>query len=107
MTTTDQLTRPEGYHNYHHTFPWDYSTSEFGWKFNFNFTTLLIDMFAFMGLVYERKTVNKDLLSQRVSRTGDGSWSPALNSVVHWALGIASSTWILWFSLILRCIFIK
>src|SRR6185437_8481143 len=31
----------EGFHNYHHSFPWDYSTSEFGWKWNI--TTFFID----------------------------------------------------------------
>jgi len=41
----------EGYHNYHHTFPYDYSTSEHGWKYNFNFTTLFIDSFAAIGWV--------------------------------------------------------
>ncbi|CAG2104738.1 unnamed protein product, partial [Medioppia subpectinata] len=33
----------EGYHNYHHTFPWDYSASELDWKYNWNFSTLFID----------------------------------------------------------------
>ncbi|RWS23786.1 stearoyl-CoA desaturase 5-like protein, partial [Leptotrombidium deliense] len=46
----------EGYHNYHHTFPWDYSTSEFGWKVNP--TTLFIDTCAWLGLVYDRKSAS-------------------------------------------------
>jgi len=96
----------EGYHNYHHTFPWDYSTSEFGWKFNFNFTTLLIDLLAYLGLVYDRKTVSKDILRQRIRRTGDGSWRRA-NIISHWALGIAASSWILWFTYLLRLFLIN
>ncbi|KAL6475725.1 hypothetical protein MHYP_G00167650 [Metynnis hypsauchen] len=32
----------EGFHNYHHTFPYDYSTSEYGWKLNL--TTCFIDL---------------------------------------------------------------
>lgn len=37
------FTYGEGYHNYHHVFPWDYSASEFGWKskaFCYNFMCL-------------------------------------------------------------------
>ena len=42
----------EGFHNYHHTFPWDYATSELGWKFNL--TTIFIDFFARIGWAYDR-----------------------------------------------------
>jgi stearoyl-CoA desaturase (delta-9 desaturase) len=45
----------EGYHNWHHTFPWDYSTSEHGFTGALNFTTLFIDCFAAMGLIKNRK----------------------------------------------------
>jgi len=96
----------EGYHNYHHTFPWDYSTSEFGWKYNFNFTTLLIDLFASMNLAFDRRTVSKDNLSQRIRRTGDGTWR-RVNVIVHWALGIVMSTTVLWFSYLLQYVLFK
>ena len=42
----------EGFHNYHHTFPWDYASSELGWKFNL--TTIFIDFFAWIGWAYDR-----------------------------------------------------
>lgn len=61
----------EGYHNYHHTFPWDYSTSEFGWKDNFNPTTMLIDFFASIGWAYDLKTPSQEILENRKLRTGD------------------------------------
>ena len=32
----------EGFHNYHHTFPYDYSTSE--WGFRLNVTTRLVQI---------------------------------------------------------------
>ncbi|GIY25932.1 acyl-CoA desaturase [Caerostris extrusa] len=41
----------EGFHNYHHTFPWDYATSELGYKYNF--TTLFIDCMAYLGQAYD------------------------------------------------------
>jgi len=45
----------EGYHNWHHTFPWDYSTSEYGFTGALNLTTLFIDCCAVLGLVKNRK----------------------------------------------------
>ncbi|XP_023224112.1 acyl-CoA desaturase-like [Centruroides sculpturatus] len=62
----------EGFHNYHHTFPWDYSTSELGWFFNFS--TFFIDMMAAIGLAFDLKTVSKDQIqkvkekSQKISK---------------------------------------
>ncbi|CAH1795722.1 unnamed protein product [Owenia fusiformis] len=61
----------EGFHNYHHTFPHDYSTSEFGWKFNL--TTFFIDCFAKMGLATDRRKMPYNLVFRRALKTGDGS----------------------------------
>lgn len=38
----------EGWHNYHHVFPWDYKTSELG-TYLFNYTTAFLDFFAWLG----------------------------------------------------------
>ncbi|XP_058810732.1 acyl-CoA Delta-9 desaturase-like [Phymastichus coffea] len=62
----------EGWHNYHHTFPWDYKTAELG-NYAFNFTTAFIDLFAKIGWAYDLKTVSPDIIKRRVQRTGDGS----------------------------------
>ena len=59
----------EGFHNYHHTFPYDYSTSEHGWKINF--TTFFIDFMAQIGLAYDCRTVDHNMISARKKRTGD------------------------------------
>ncbi|CAM4591126.1 acyl-CoA desaturase isoform X1 [Caretta caretta] len=61
----------EGFHNYHHTFPYDYSTSEFGW--HYNFTTAFIDLMCLLGLASDRKKVSKETILARKTRTGDGS----------------------------------
>lgn len=58
----------EGFHNYHHTFPWDYAASEYGMKFNL--TTTFIDFFALLGLAYDRKKVSPQIIKQRKLRTG-------------------------------------
>ncbi|XP_011878885.1 PREDICTED: acyl-CoA Delta(11) desaturase-like isoform X1 [Vollenhovia emeryi] len=62
----------EGWHNYHHVFPWDYKTSELG-NYTFNFTTAFIDFFAKIGWAYDLKSVSEDTIKKRVERTGDGS----------------------------------
>ncbi|XP_055447720.1 stearoyl-CoA desaturase 4-like [Psammomys obesus] len=61
----------EGFHNYHHTFPYDYSVSEYRW--HINFTTFFIDCMAALGLAYDRKKVSKAAVLARIKRTGDGS----------------------------------
>ncbi|XP_072523053.1 acyl-CoA desaturase [Salminus brasiliensis] len=61
----------EGFHNYHHTFPYDYSTSEFGWKLNL--TTCFIDTMCFLGLASNCKQAARTVVQARVQRTGDGS----------------------------------
>lgn len=38
----------EGWHNYHHVFPWDYKAAEVG-TYGTNHTTCFIDMFAYFG----------------------------------------------------------
>ena len=53
----------EGYHNYHHTFPFDYATSELGCKINL--TKKFIDLMAVVGQVYDRKQMSPDLVDNR------------------------------------------
>lgn len=52
----------EGFHNYHHSFPWDYSTSEWGIKLNP--TTGFINLMAFFGLAYDLKKASPELVTQ-------------------------------------------
>ncbi|XP_075526491.1 stearoyl-CoA desaturase 5-like isoform X1 [Dermacentor variabilis] len=61
----------EGFHNYHHTFPYDYRASELGCSINT--TTWFIDFFAWLGQVYDRKEVPTNVVERRMERTGDGS----------------------------------
>uniref|UniRef100_A0A8C6UWG7 stearoyl-CoA 9-desaturase n=1 Tax=Neogobius melanostomus TaxID=47308 RepID=A0A8C6UWG7_9GOBI len=61
----------EGFHNYHHTFPFDYSTSEFGWRQNP--TSAFIDLMCSLGLASDRKKVSKEIILARMQRTGSGS----------------------------------
>lgn len=58
----------EGFHNYHHTFPFDYSTSEHGGYCNF--TTMFIDCMHFLGLAYDLRSVDHKTINSRRNRTG-------------------------------------
>ncbi|KAG5669822.1 hypothetical protein PVAND_000115 [Polypedilum vanderplanki] len=65
----------EGWHNYHHVFPYDYKTGEFGgWQgYKFNITTAHIDFFAKIGWAYDRKYASAEMIARKVAKSGDGS----------------------------------
>lgn len=94
------MTGGEGWHNYHHVFPWDYKTAELG-NYRYNISTAFIDFFAKIGkaiaiftayllfrrtisliqiLIMEKKTgwaydlksVSDDVIQKRMARCGDG-----------------------------------
>lgn len=54
-TFTSIVSVGEGWHNYHHAYPNDYRASEFGWSYEWNPTTLMLDLLAESGLVWKRK----------------------------------------------------
>lgn len=56
----------EGFHNYHHTYPYDYATSEFGYV---NLTKLFIDFWAKTGLAYDLKRASKEIVSKSKQKT--------------------------------------
>ncbi|RZB40842.1 hypothetical protein BDFB_009642, partial [Asbolus verrucosus] len=61
------LTLGEGWHNYHHTFPWDYKAAELG-NYGFNTTTLVLDMFAKIGWAYDLKYAFDELVHETVEK---------------------------------------
>lgn len=61
----------EGWHNYHHVFPWDYKTGELG--NSYNPSTSFINFFAKLGWAYELKSVSQNMIVRRAQKTGDGS----------------------------------
>ena len=62
----------EGWHNYHHVFPWDYKAAELP-AYNLNTTTMLIDLFAKIGWAYDLKQPSKELIQSVISKRGDDS----------------------------------
>ncbi|XP_045779956.1 acyl-CoA Delta(11) desaturase-like [Maniola jurtina] len=66
------LTFGEGFHNYHHSFPWDYRTAEPGNNW-LNVSAKFIDFFAWIGWAYDLKAVPEDFAHSRANKAGDGS----------------------------------
>ena len=62
----------EGWHNYHHSFPWDYRASEIPSYFN-NSTTAFIDFFAWIGWATNLRTTSPEIVQSRLEKHGDGS----------------------------------
>ncbi|GLV32015.1 Desaturase 1 [Carabus blaptoides fortunei] len=61
----------EGWHNYHHAFPWDYRASELGSRFNF--TSYVIDILSYLGLAYDLRVASDSMIQHRVKKAGDGT----------------------------------
>nr|XP_029722931.1 stearoyl-CoA desaturase 5-like [Aedes albopictus]XP_029733144.1 stearoyl-CoA desaturase 5-like [Aedes albopictus] len=62
----------EGWHNYHHVFPWDYKAAELG-NYSTNLTTFWLDLFAKIGWAYDMKEPSKDLVRRVIHKYGDGT----------------------------------
>lgn len=58
----------EGWHNWHHKYPFDYSASEFGIDKQFNPTKLFIDTCCWLGLASERKRATSAWAKLRMTR---------------------------------------
>ncbi|KAL7016939.1 hypothetical protein ACKWTF_010206 [Chironomus riparius] len=59
----------EGWHNYHHVFPWDYKAAELG-DYKLNITTMWIDFFAKIGWAWDLKEPSSDLIRRTVEKHG-------------------------------------
>lgn len=77
------MTNGEGWHNYHHVFPWDYKAAELH-TYGYNLCTAFIDLASWCGQAYDLRTVSDELIRKRALRTGDVS---LLNTHKHkvWA----------------------
>ncbi|CAH1990383.1 unnamed protein product [Acanthoscelides obtectus] len=59
----------EGWHNYHHTFPWDYQAAEYG--LHYSLTTFLIELSSYLGLAHDLKSASQQTVEKRRLRTGN------------------------------------
>ena len=58
----------EGYHNYHHSFPWDYKAAELG--SGFNLTTVFINAMAAIGQAYNLRVASDEVIHGAKVRNG-------------------------------------
>lgn len=58
----------EGWHNYHHVFPWDYKAAELGHYINV--TTFWIEQFAKIGWAYDLKKPSEELIRNTIRKHG-------------------------------------
>ncbi|CAG7720146.1 unnamed protein product, partial [Allacma fusca] len=72
------LTLGEGWHNYHHAFPWDYRTSEHGLRYDL--AQGFIQFCSWLGLAYDLRTASEYVVRARAERTGDGSLTKVAES---------------------------
>ncbi|XP_018406949.1 PREDICTED: acyl-CoA Delta(11) desaturase-like [Cyphomyrmex costatus] len=66
------VTHGEGWHNYHHVFPWDYKASEL---FHNSITTNFINFFAKIGWAYDLKQPSQEIVKTIAMKKGEGSHS--------------------------------
>ena len=61
----------EGWHNYHHAFPFDYKAAE---HFDvLNFATYFIRFFEKIGWAYDLREASSDIINSMAKRLGDGT----------------------------------
>jgi hypothetical protein len=70
----------------------DYSASEYGWKSNLYLTTAFIDLFACLGLIYDRKVATNSAITARKLRTGEEIIALMKNSLIEYILGTIITT---------------
>ncbi|CAH1405205.1 unnamed protein product [Nezara viridula] len=61
----------EGWHNYHHTFPWDCNAAEFGK--DYNLSSRLLGLLERWGLAYDLKVVGRQMMINKIVKYGDGT----------------------------------
>lgn len=62
----------ESWHNFHHTFPFDYKTSELR-LYRYNYTLAFIDFFGWLGWATDFKVATDEMVRERAQKTGDKS----------------------------------
>ena len=67
----------EGWHNWHHKYPFDYAASEYGVMTQFNPTKLVIDAAAAVGLVYDASVPTAMWARERAQREEQGALNAA------------------------------
>ncbi|XP_034488366.1 acyl-CoA Delta(11) desaturase [Drosophila innubila] len=81
----------EGWHNYHHVFPWDYKAAELG-NYKVNFTTMILDTCQKLGWAWDMKQPSKELVRRTLEKYGDGTHDSQLGAATPTADKVINST---------------
>lgn len=73
---TSYISFGEGWHNYHHTFPYDYRTPEIGGP-RFDVVAWFITLFGMIGWAYDLKKPSPNLVQKTMTNKGDGTFMKA------------------------------
>ena len=87
------LSLGEGYHNYYHTYPMDYTGNLYGPLINFNLTTIFVNICIMLDLVSNTKTLQQDIkrkLIKKNQKTYSANYLKLINSQI---LGIVNCFW--------------
>lgn len=74
------ITSGEGYHNFHHQFPYDYTLSEFGTTFNPG--KLFVDFLALIGQAYDLRRAKQTYIDEAKQKAAQEKLSQQLQSPV-------------------------
>ncbi|KAJ8686294.1 hypothetical protein QAD02_022088 [Eretmocerus hayati] len=69
----------EGWHNYHHSFPWDHAYPEFG-RFG-GLSTQFLYLLHRLGMVYDLKRASQKVVQGHSRKYGDGTLDPGFATV--------------------------
>lgn len=110
------LSMGEGYHNYHHIFPYDYRTSNKGFIYGFNPATVFIDTCYLLGLCYDLKKTPKDFVKNRINRTGKpekfvniekmSKTEKIIRGIIDWIIGSLVVIWPLYPAIALKMLYL-
>ena len=94
----------EGYHNFHHVYPYDYSNSEFGWTTNFNLNTAFIDLAHYLNLAWDKKKViekREDISMEKLKDLGQHG-----SVYYQYFIGISQIAWMFYVRVISDLLFV-
>ncbi|OAD53560.1 Acyl-CoA desaturase [Eufriesea mexicana] len=68
----------EGFHNFHHSFPWDYRMTD-----TFSLSSLVLDLLAYLGLAYDLKVAFPSIVQGHIKRHGEKAGGEMTKEVIE------------------------
>ncbi|XP_012140350.1 (11Z)-hexadec-11-enoyl-CoA conjugase-like [Megachile rotundata] len=74
---SSMLTLGDSWHNFHHTFPWDYRLGE-----KFSIPTKMVELFEYLGLVSDLKSASPNMIHAHMKKYGDETGQEMLKKIM-------------------------